>query len=399
MRSKATDWTLVTGLLASLTLGAPGPARATADPEEGPAAPEAHAAEAPQGKLYWKDGVTAFETEDFRIALSNRVQFRFVDLFPDSGEKLAGTAAAGDSLPGFRVRRAKTSLEGWFWKKEFSYELQIGWAGSDSTGGSAVFSGLEDARLTWDVGGSGQFQVKIGQYKVPFGRQEITSSERQQFVDRSILSGEFTHSRDVGVSLEGVLAAGKLEYHAGAFNGNGRNKPTNDNAAFQYDARLVFQPWGDVKYSEGDFESKDRPLLALAAEFEQNDLSHSTNTNNFKNTIFGGDLVFKFKGLSLFGEYFWRTRAPEQGDSFRSDGYHVQAGYFLVRDRLELAFRYAAWDPSDQVSGDTQSEVGGAVNYYFLKHRFKIGGDFRQIEDQTRGTKDKELRLQTQFVF
>ncbi len=350
-------------------------------------------------RLYWKDGETVFETDGFRAALSNRVQFRWTQQMPHEKVQLAGTTAPGQDIGSFRIRRAKTQLDGWFWRPEVAYELQIGWAGSDSTGGSSVFSGLEDAVLTWDASKKGTFKVKIGQYKVPFGRQELTSSERQQFIERSILSGEFTRSRDVGVGVEGVVARGKLEYKAGIFNGDGRNKATNDNAKYQYDARLSFQPWGDVKYSEADFESKDKLLLAVTGELEQNNFHGATNANDFKNTILGGDVVVKYKGLSLFGEYFNRKREPETGLSFHSNGYHFQAGYFLRRDKLEVAFRYASWDPSDQAKDDDQTEIGAAVTYYLLKHRFKIGGDFRRLEDKIRDVRDKELRVQTQFVF
>jgi hypothetical protein len=285
------------------------------------------------------------------------------------------------------------------------FELQIGWAGSDATGGSATFSGLEDALLNWDASRTGRFMIQAGQFKVPFGRQELTSSERQQFVDRSILSGEFTRSRDVGVQLWGRLASGRLEYRAGVFNGNGRNRPINDNDKLQYDARLSFEPWGSVGYSESDFESRGKPLLALALQFENNDNARATSAppgsfvGNFNDTIFGGDLVVKFRGFSLFGELFLRERDAEQGPSFHSNGYLVQSGLFLKRDVFELAFRFASWDPSDASGGDRQSEVGGAANYYLLKHRLKLQADYRQLRDRVQDQTTRELRAQLQFVF
>jgi hypothetical protein len=356
-------------------------------------------------ELYWKDGETVFKTDGFQVALSNRVQFRFTDLMPDDRQQLPGTANPGDSIKGFRVRRAKTSLEGWFWRPEFQYELQIGWAGSDATGGSATFSGLEDAYLNWDASKKGAFMVQAGQFKVPFGRQEITSSEKQQFIERSILSGEFTRSRDVGVQLWGRVAQGKLEYRAGVFNGNGRNKPINDNDKLQYDARLTFEPWGSVGYSESDFESKDHPLLAVAVEFESNDNARTLSAppggflTNFNDTTFGGDVVFKYKGFSAYGELFLREREPEQAASFNSNGYIVQSGFFVKRNVFELAFRYASWDPHDEIGDDNQSEIGGVANYYFLKHRFKLQADYRQVEDRVQDQTAKEFRAQLQFVF
>lgn len=407
MISKASLRALCGALLASLFL--PTPVRAGDEaPAVDPGKAKDEGAKA-QGdkpfKLYWKEGVTVFETDGFRLGLSNRVQFRFTELFPDGDVQIPGTEQPGDSIGSFRIRRAKTQLEGSFWKPEITFELQLGWAGSDSTGGSATFSGLEDAYLNWDASKKAKFQVRAGQYKVPFGRQEMTSSEKQQFVERSILSGEFTRSRDVGVSAWGKLAEGKVEYWAGVFNGNGRNKVINDNNKYQYDARVMFQPWGDVKYSESDFESKDKPLLAVAAGFEKNDLAGSQSAppgstlSNFDDTTFSGDAVFKYKGFSAYAEGFSRKRDPQSGESFHSDGFLFQSGYFLKRDVFEVAFRYAWWDPTDQEGGDDQTEVGGAANYYFLKHRFKLQADFRSIEDETRSENYDEFRAQLQFVF
>ncbi len=356
-------------------------------------------------ELYWKDGETVFKTDGLELALSNRLQFRFNDFIPDDRTQIPGTASPGDGIKTFRIRRAKTQLSGWFWKPEIEFELQLGWAGSDATGGSATFSGLEDAYLNWDASKKRTFMVQAGQFKVPFGRQEMTSSERQQFIERSLLSGEFTRSRDVGLQLWGRVAGGKLEYRAGVFNGNGRNRPINDNDKLQYDARLTFEPWGSVGYSESDFESKDKPLLAVAVEFENNDNARATSgppgsfVTNFNDSTLGGDLVFKYKGFSFYAEVFGRERDPESGATFNSNGYIVQSGFFLKRDVFELAFRYASWDPSDETADDDQNEIGGAANYYFLKHRFKLQADYRQLEDRVQDQTSKEFRAQLQFVF
>jgi hypothetical protein len=377
-----------------------GPAAVTEYDARHSAAPSAPA-EKGGTTVTWKDSRTMLRSEHAALDLFNRVQFRFSDVFPDGRIQLPGTAAPGDSLGTFRIRRAKTTIEGWIWKPELVVELQVGWAGSDSSGGLAVFSGLEDAALTWDISKKELFAVKIGQYKVPFGRQESTSSERLEFVDRDILSGEFTHSRDVGITLQGLVLGKTLSYRAGMFNGNGRNKPFNDNSAYQYDAMLTYQPWGDVRYAEGDFESTDHPLVAGGVEFEHNNQDYSTNANNLSWTTYGAFAVFKYKGFFAYGELFERRRTPQNSDtvSFQSDGWHAQAGYFLIRNKLEVAFRYATWDPTDRVLNNDQSETGGAVSYYIKKHDLKVQADFRSLVDDLAGTTDYELRVQTQFVF
>jgi phosphate-selective porin len=328
------------------------------------------------------------------------VQFRFTDDFPSDTLQLPGTSSPGSSKPSFKIRRAKTQFEGWLVWKELTYEIQIGWAGSDSgTAQGTTFSGLEDAYLDWDISKRGLFRVRGGQFKVPFGRQEYTSSERQQFADRSILSGEFTLSRDVGIQLWGATEKSRVAWALGAFNGNQRNKPANDNDKLQWNARLTFQPFGDVGYSEGDFESKDGPLLAVEGELQHNDQHGVTNANDFRDRTFGLNAVLKWRGLSVFAEHFWRQRTPETGAAFDSNGYIAQAGFFLVGRRLEVATRYAAWDPSNAVAGNVLSEWGAALNYYLRGHKLKATGDFRRLRDEGRDETGHELRLQVQAVF
>jgi hypothetical protein len=222
------------------------------------------------------------------------------------------------------------------------------------------------------------------------------------------------------------------------FNGAGRQRnlgssllTTNDNDEYQYNARLMFQPLGgDVKYSESDFESTDKLLLAIAGNFETNDQARTativapateipaitkcpcgaqgtgggTAGQNIKRTLFGGDVSVKYKGFSLMGEYFDRKIEPTGGSNpaqveFKSNGWHAQAGYLIDKSHWEVAFRYAKWDPSDDISDNDRTEVGGALNYFYNKHNFKVQSDFRQVKDDATDQTSKELRIQTQFLF
>jgi phosphate-selective porin OprO/OprP len=343
-------------------------------------------------------GHVLWEGEGGSVALLNRVQVRWTDEMPDDRLQLPGTTSPGSSKGSFRIRRAKTELTGWVWRRELTYELQLSWAGAEP--GTSTTSPLEDFILNWDASKDQRFQIAMGQFKVPLGRQEMTSSNRLEFADRDLLSGEFSRGRDVGVQLWGLLGKGKVEYRAGIFNGNPAARPDNDNDKYAFDARLMFQPFGDTRYSESDFESQaGKPLLAVAGEFERNNQHGSTNVDDLDTRILGVDAVFKYHGLFLFAEYFARHRTPETSAAFDSNGFHAQAGYFLIRDHLEIAARWAGYDPSDLIPDNDRTEVGGVVNYYLNKHSLKFQGDFRQIDDDGRGTKNKELRLQAQVVF
>jgi len=77
----------------------------------------------------------------------------------------------------------------------------------------------------------------------------MTSSFNLQFVDRSIVAGEYEKGRDLGFMLDGLLLNQKIAWYASAVNGNGRNQTANDNDKLQYNARVQFQPFGAVAYS------------------------------------------------------------------------------------------------------------------------------------------------------
>ncbi len=363
-------------------------------------------------KIVHEDGATTLTLDNAELSLSNRIQFRFTEEIPAGNVRLPGTTSDGQSKPSFRIRRAKTTLEGWFWKKELTFEVQLSWAGPEA--GASTLTPLEDARLTWDASKKGSFKVTIGQFKVPLGRQEMTSSGRLQFADRSLLSGEFSRGRDVGIQVHGRVSNNKVEYFAGVFNGNSASRTSNDNTKLQYNARVSVEPFGKVTLSESAFEGWDKPLLALAAQFENNDLSGATNLTDLNTTILGADLVYKYKGFSLFAEYFSRKRTPEaisggssnssgaatpSSGSYHSNGYNVQAGYFLKRDKLEIAARFAGYDPADKIPSNNRRETGGVFNYFILKHAVKVVADFRALRDDLVKETTKELRIQAQFTF
>jgi hypothetical protein len=341
--------------------------------------------------IAWKDGKTTFSFEKAQIVLSNRIQVRYTLNDPEDETKNAKGS--------FRIRRAKTKFEGWLYVPYLTYEAQFVW--TDQTTGP-----VEWLYFNYDfTRGRNLFNVKAGQFKVPYGREQLTSSGSQQFVDRSLVSDEFAKGGDQGIQFSGGLLGNKLDWRVGMFNGNGRNKSENDNVRYQYDARVTYQPWGDVRYSESDFESTDHPLLAIAGQWERNNFEDTLadDTKNFDQSQWGGDVVFKYRGFSAFGEYHHRTRKPQlPGTDLVSDGLGLQAGYFFIPQKFELALRHAEYDPNTDLDQNTRTENGLAVNWFFNKHAMKLQGDVRWVKDEAllaQADTTKEARLQMQFIF
>ncbi len=367
----------------------------------------------PTLNIVWRDGKTRMTIgSNFYLEMSNRVQVRYSHEFPDDSIKLGGTEEAGDSKGSFRIRRAKLKFEGWFYKPYLTYEVQTNWPGLSSTN---LAQYLEDANINWDVTkGKKQFMLKLGQYKVPFGLQELVSSGSQQLVDRSLVSNSYFRGRDTGVTAWGVLGSNKFEYRAGLFNGNGLTRSANDNDKFQYNARVSFQPNGAVPLgtysgahqSESDFETRalGKPIFVVSAAFEQNDLSFAATDlkTNIKSTLYTVDTMFKYRGLSATGAYTWGEREPQEVDAkFDTSGWFAQAGFFLKPETWEIAARYGEQDPSDLVGPDKIKEIRGGLNYFYARHALKVQLDFGQIKTETSSgdRTNNELRIQTQFIF
>jgi phosphate-selective porin OprO/OprP len=367
----------------------------------------------PTLNVVWRDGKTRITVgSNFYLELSNRIQMRYTHELPDDAVKLAGTESAGDGKGSFRIRRAKLKFEGWAFRPWLQYEVQTNWPGISSAN---LANYLEDANINWDVTkGKKQFMVKFGQYKVPFGLQELTSSGSQQFVDRSLVSNAYFRGRDTGLTVWGVLGANKFEYRAGIFNGNGLTRSANDNDKFQMNARVTFQPNGasplgtysGAHQSESDFETKalGKPIFTISAAVEQNDFANVATDlkTNIKSTLFEVDTMFKYKGFSATGAYIWGEREPQvTSPSFDTSGFYAQAGYFLKPETWEIAARYGQQEPSDLVARDKITEVRGAINYFYSRHVLKVQADFGQIKTQTSSgdRKNYEFRLQTQIIF
>jgi phosphate-selective porin OprO/OprP len=371
----------------------------------------------PVQKVEWRDGKTRFTLGDnFYMEMSNRIQPRFTQEMPDDSVQLAGTKDKGDGKGSFRIRRAKFKLEGWFYKPWLEFETQMNWP---DVSGTPPARFLEDANIDWDpTKGKKTIRVRFGQFKAPYGRQQITSSGAQQFVDRASTDDRYNPGRETGLALWGTLGANKLDWRVMVSNGNGRSQTANDNDKYLWSARVMWQPNGATRmnqwasgalFTEGDLDSTDKPFFAIAANaLNNNRFNATTNTDN-KDIQYSADYIFKYKGFGSVAEYHHRRSTPETGAKFKDKGFLIQASYAIKTSKLgpaafwELAGRYVKIDPSSIKSDDDREEIGVALNYYYNRHNLKVQADWRQLKDDAAnsgaGTKSQELRLQTQFIF
>ena len=377
----------------------------------------------PVQTVVWRDGKTRITTDSAYLEMSSRVQVRFTEENPSDNVTLPGALVAGENRGSFRIRRFKTKLEGWMIKTWLTYETQLNWPDLVSNNAINANPGafLEDAAFDIDfTKGKGLFRLHVGQFKPPFGAQEMTSSGSQQFVDRALSSNVFFRGRETGLAAWGTTTNNKWEWRVGMFNGNGRTRTFNDNYnKFQYNARLMWQPNGSqvlnqrawitgALYSESDHESTTVPIYAVAVNFEnQNNFGATTAIDQKWNAV-SVDGIYKYKGFSSNFMYTFAQRTPEgtggvgEGTRFDSNGFFVQAGYAFHRRTWEVAIRHGQTDPSNAVAVNVIKETRGALSYYYLRHVLKWQNDFGLVETQNATTGPQKLweyRSQLQFIF
>ncbi|MGH7849513.1 MAG: porin, partial [Thermodesulfobacteriota bacterium] len=118
-----------------------------------------------------------------------------------------------DVATNFQLRRLELKWSGIAFAPWFYYTFMIDPASS---------SLMKDMYFT--AAYQKEIAPRIGQWKVPFNREELNSSGALQFIERSIVNAQFSLERDRGLALVGGIGANNnVSYGLGVFNGDGIN--------------------------------------------------------------------------------------------------------------------------------------------------------------------------------
>jgi hypothetical protein len=118
------------------------------------------------------------------------------------------------------MKQARLSFNGRYDETRFDVQLAYG---GENVVGSNVSLGLLDFSFDVPIPATKLARVKVGQFRVPYGRERLTDSGTLNFGDRSIQSLGFSWNRDVGVALHSVR--GRFAGTAGVFTAGGRDVP------------------------------------------------------------------------------------------------------------------------------------------------------------------------------
>jgi phosphate-selective porin len=318
------------------------------------------------------------------LTIGARPQFRWT--VGDREAYDADTIGTGVGQPDgafsqFDVVRLRLSLSGGMYRPWFRYLFQFDF--SRTTGESA--SKIKDAILEIrPVGKTYRFQV--GQFKAPFGLQQLNSSGRLQFVDRAITDAKFNPGREMGVMFAGTIPGWHLGYEAGAFNGSGESVRQNNQSQL-WVSRVYFDPFGTYTLAEGSSDAGDKPVLhiggALRAGKAIRGRTPAGVIENADNEL-AYNVEFAYKSARFYStaEHFWmidEQANPVVGPDIDSRGYHAQASVMVVPKTTEVGVQYAWIAGNTNVDDSAVTEFRGVVSYYFQAHNLKLQADAGQV--------------------
>jgi len=351
-------------------------------------------------------GITFLANDtSFKVNLEFRIQNRY-DGFYLITEDTSYTGTAYEDK--FYIRRSRLKLNGFAFSPKLKYKFEY----------DLVKGIILDAVIKWNF--AGHFDLWVGQTKLAGNRERVISSQKLQFVDRSLLNANYTLDRDKGLQLRHHFSLGKILIREVASVSIGEGKNYTDlsgSSGYNYTERIEILPFGEFKkkgdYIGGDIAREENLKLSLGFTYDYNDNAIQEHgqkgdvmTESRDLTTYFGDMMLKYRGLSIMGEYASKSATVSPtiidtsglviGSFYTGTGINLQLGY-LFENNWEVAGRMTQISPDD-ITGNPDVEMYTfGISKYIVGHSLKVQSDFSII--QTEGEEDKlGIRIQMELA-
>ena len=379
--------------------------------------------------------------QEYKLTLGGYIQANFEDGDVSAFEGRFGLNALKDR---FRLRRARISITGDY-TDQFDFKVEGDFEQSDaavtalskvtlkdgtltttttSTSNRTQFSAT-DIYINWH--GVPEANIRVGQWKAPFGLENLTSDALIYTIERSLPTGAIVPERQIGAMVWGKPLANVfpdfkdlITYYGGVFNGNGRNFNNNDNNEFMYVTRLELQPWSakesylklgaDYFHSRDDAGTNISPALNLKVNADGSLTSFTLPTAAERNA-FSFDAWLRLGRFDLIAEYLEEHVDGREVNGvapmadFITNGFYVQGSYFVIPKKLQAVVKWEALNPG-QFGNDGIHSLTAGLNYYIHSDFVKLmadyvhtWSDFRETRPDLGEDQFDEVLLRMQVMF
>lgn len=290
---------------------------------------------------------------------------------------------AADTRDRFLVRRARLGLQGSY-KEPLSFKVEADF-GNNSIGGKSGYSAqITDAYATYRF--SRGLSVRGGQFKTPFGYEQLLADIRTPLIERSLPNDRMTLSRQIGAGAFGDFAGGRIAYSTGIYNGNGANNGSNDNDNFlavgrlngvllkSSAATLTAGVNGFTTNAQGTSFTGDREGWGIDAQLVSGPLEFQAELLEVTaSPRVGADVT----SLGWYALTAWTLPAPAWRTVARFESYEVDTDrtgtrsetltlgltYRLKGDDLKFSVNYLIGDPAGPLSNQTRILTSAQIVY------------------------------------
>ncbi|MCH2490305.1 MAG: OprO/OprP family phosphate-selective porin [Flavobacteriales bacterium] len=355
-------------------------------------------------------GMLNFVAKDssWSVKFAPRIQFRANSTWDYNNDQF------GKPEQNFLIRRARLKFNGFAYSPKLKYKIELGLSNRDISGANQFTSNaprvILDAVIMWNF--YENFELWVGQTKLPGNVERVVSSGNLQLIDRSLLNSRFNIDRDVGFQLRHHLYLSEkfmIREKLAVSQGEGRNITSGNLGGLQYTGRIEALPFGEFEssgdYSQADLKREATPklMIGLTYDYNQDAVKTRSNLGSYMQTSTGFyetdistlfvDAMFKVQGFSFMAEY--ANRAADDPIATENDGtpavdadgnltgdvvlvgdaINLQAGY-LFKNNYEVAGRFTSLSFDEVTGRDSQEQYTLGVSKYIVGHKLKVQSDF-----------------------
>ncbi len=286
-----------------------------------------------------------FETADkaFQLKTGGRIMNDWVWGFQDNDYENAVISDAsnpplGRFTDGTEFRRARLFINGTIYSRVV-FKLDFGFEGGDADFKDA-YIGLKN--IPW-VG-----KILVGQFKIPFGLEYMTSSKYITFMERSMGSDAFIADRGTGLKfINTALEDDRLSWSVSVYreaNTFGSTEVPSD-GQYNFAARITALPWWENagrRYLHVGFAANWRnpaqpgnglSQVRYRSKPEVHLSPRVVDTGNFEAEsalLLNAEVALVVDSFSLQGEFYYADVSSKAGNDPTFSAFNVYASYFLT---------------------------------------------------------------------
>jgi phosphate-selective porin OprO/OprP len=258
----------------------------------------------------------------------------------------------------FLLRRARLNVTAGF-VENFLFKLESDFGNNSISPKTGASGQLTDVFAAWTKYPAAS--LRFGQFKTPYGFEQLTSDTKTMTVERALPSDRLTLSRQIGAAVYGDVAQKRVSYTLGAFNGIGTNMGGNDSSKFLWVGRV-----SGVAY-HGTVGGLKTKLTTGVNAFTTEDKGTFTG----RRTGSGVDAQLVVGPAELQAEWLRNDLHPITGRGTGMQGWSLLSAISITR-QVQSIVRYESFDSNVAVGRTTTGVWTFGFNYLIKGDDLKL---------------------------